>query len=496
MNGEMNNMPPVLSILIWLPIIAGILVLALRHVGHGRWSRWLANLAAWVAFIIAIFVLCRFQTGSGMMQFTERVMWIPHFSIEYALGIDGLSVLFIGMNALITLLVIAAQKSDSKSGYLSALLITSGLTYGAFSARDAVLFYVFFEAMLIPMYLAIGVFGGAQRRYATTKFFLYTLFGSLFMLLALFYLYSVSQTFSMEAWQHLPLSIYMQLILFGAFFIAFAVKTPMWPLHAWAPDAYVEAPTGAAVMLAATKIGAYGFLRLLLPIVPDAAHQLAPLMIALSLFAVIYFGIVALAQTDLKRLFAYSSVAHMGLVTLGFFLFNATAMKGAVLLMVSNGLAIAALFFVAESLKTRFGDCKLTDCGGIVKAMPWLATLLVFFAMANIGLPGTSGFVGEFLVIIGAVGHQSGYQLLVGLLAATVLIIGAAYTLWMVRRVVFGPITHPSVVALSDLGTRERLLLSVLAAVMLGFGLWPQALLGMADASVTQLLAHVALPKL
>jgi NADH-quinone oxidoreductase subunit M len=313
------------------------------------------------------------------------------------------------------------------------------------------------------------------------------------MLLALFYLYGASQTFSMEAWQHLPLSLHMQLILFGAFFMAFAVKTPMWPLHAWAPDAYVEAPVGAAVMLASTKVGAYGFLRLLLPIVPDAAQQLAPVMIVLSLLAVIYFALVALAQTDLKRLIAYSSVAHMGLVTLGLFLFNVTALKGAVLLMVSNGFVVAALFFSADALKTRFGDCRLTDCGGIVKAMPWLATLMVFFAMANIGLPGTSGFVGEFLVIIGAVSH---HNLIVGLLAATVLITGAAYTLWMVKRVVFGPVTHPTVSALSDLGMQERLLLGVLAAVMLGFGLWPQALLGMADASITQLLAHVALSKL
>ncbi|MDR0250819.1 MAG: NADH-quinone oxidoreductase subunit M [Burkholderiales bacterium] len=490
MSGEMNV--PVLSLLIWLPIIAGVAVLLFRDINGGRPSRWLANLAAWLAFFIAAYVLCRFQSASAAMQFSERAMWIPYFGIEYALGIDGLSALFIGMNALITLLVIAAQKADSKGSYLAALLITSGLTYGAFSARDAVLFYIFFEAMLIPMYLAIGVFGGSQRKYATTKFFLYTLFGSLFMLLALFYLYGVSQTFSLQAWHHLPLSLYTQLVLFGAFFMAFAVKTPMWPLHAWAPDAYVEAPTGAAIMLASTKIGAYGFLRLLLPIVPDAAQVLAPWMIGLSLLAVIYFGFVALAQTDLRRLIAYSSIAHMGLVTLGLFLFSAVALKGAVLLMVSNGLVVAALFFCADALKTRMGDCRLTDCGGIVNAMPWLATLLVFFAMANIGLPGTSGFVGEFLVILGAVGYQLG----VGLLTATVVVIGAAYTLWMVRRVVFGPVTHPSVSALADLGIQERLLLSVLAAVMLGFGLWPQALLGMADASITQLLAHMALSKL
>ncbi|MDR2016515.1 MAG: NADH-quinone oxidoreductase subunit M, partial [Burkholderiales bacterium] len=341
-------------------------------------------------------------------------------------------------------------------------------------------------------YLAIGLFGGSQRRYATTKFFLYTLFGSLFMLLALFYLYGASQTFSIAAWHHLPLSLHTQLILFGAFFMAFAVKTPMWPLHAWAPDAYVEAPTGAAIMLASTKIGAYGFLRLLLPIVPDAAQTLAPWMVGLSLVAVIYFGFVALAQTDLKRLIAYSSVAHMGLVTLGFFLFDAVALKGAVLLMVSSGLVVAALFFCADMLKKRLGDYRLTDCGGIVDAMPWLATLLVFFAMANIAMPGTSGFVGEFLVILAAVSYQLG----VGLLAATVLVTGTAYMLWMVRRVVFGPTTHLSVSALSDLGMQERLILSVLAAIMLVFGLWPQALLAMADASITELLAHMALSKL
>ncbi len=490
MSGETTV--PVLSLLIWLPIAAGIAVMALRHLDGGRPSRWLANAAAWLTFFVAVSVLCRFDPASSAMQFSERASWIPYFGIEYALGIDGLSVLFIGMNALITLLVVVAQKPGSSGSYLAALLVTSGLTYGAFSARDAVLFYVFFEAILIPMYLAIGVFGGPQRRYVTTKFFLYTLFGSLFMLLALFYLYGASQTFSLEAWSHLPLSLHTQLVLFGAFFMAFAVKTPMWPLHAWAPDAYVEAPTGAAVLLASTKIGAYGFLRLLLPIVPDAAQVLAPWMIGLSLLAVIYFGFVALAQTDLKRLIAYSSVAHMGLVTLGFFLSDAVALKGAVLLMVSNGLVVAALFFCADALTVRLGDRRLTDCGGIVNAMPWLATLLVFFAMANIALPGTSGFVGEFMVLLGAIGHQLG----VGLLAATVLVIGAGYTLWMVRRVVFGPVTHPSLSTLSDLGIRERLVLSVLAAVMLVFGLWPQPLLAMADASITQLLAHMALSKL
>ncbi len=481
-----------LSFLIWCPIVAGILVYALRGSANGSISRCLANIVSALMVFAVAYLICHFDGGTSAFQFQERVAWIPSFGIEYALGVDGISLWFIALNALITFLVIVSRKEKTNQAYLAALLVTSGLTYGAFTALDGVLFYVFFEAMLIPIYLAIGVWGGPNRKLAATKFFLFTLFGSLFMLLALFGLYKVSGSFSIKDWHVLPLNMNMQTLLFIGFFMALAVKTPMWPLHAWAPDAYSEGPTGAIVMLSSTKIGAYAFLRLLLPIVPDAVHQLAPYMIALSLIAIIYFGFVALAQTDLRRLVAYSSIAHMGMVTLGFFLLNAVAMKGALFLMISNALAAAALFFCAGALTDRIGSRRIMDYQGIVNAMPWLATLFVFFAMANIALPGTSGFVGELLVIFGAVEYHLG----IGLLAATVLVIAAAYTLWLVKRVVFGAAGNSQIAQMGDLLTRERFGLVILALVMLIMGVWPQPVLVLMDASVADLLAHIARTKL
>ncbi len=481
-----------LSFLIWFPIFAGILVYLLRGSANGSVSRCLANITSALMLFAVAWLIYRFDGSTSAMQFGERIAWIPSFGIEYALGLDGISLWFVALNALITFLVIVTRKEKTNNSYLAALLITSGLTYGAFTALDGVLFYVFFEAMLIPIYLAIGVWGGPNRKYAATKFFLFTLFGSLFMLLALFYLYNASGSFSIKDWHTLPLNMKAQLGLFVGFFMALAVKTPMWPLHAWAPDAYSEGPTGAIVMLSSTKIGAYAFLRLLMPIVPDAVHQLAPYMIALSLIAIIYFGFVALSQSDLKRLVAYSSVAHMGMVTLGFFLLSSVAMKGALFLMISNALVAAALFFCAGAMMDRIGSRRIMDYQGIVNVMPWLATLFVFFAMANIALPGTSGFIGELLVIFGAVEYHLG----VGLLAATVLIIAAAYTLWLVKRAVFGAVGNSHIAQMHDLWPRERFGLVVLALVMLVIGVWPQPVLALMDASITDLLAHIARTKL
>ncbi|MDR1529486.1 MAG: NADH-quinone oxidoreductase subunit M [Burkholderiales bacterium] len=481
-----------LSLLIWFPIITGIATYLLRHVANGVISRSVANIAATFMLFAVACLLYSFDTTIAAMQFSQRIPWIPSFGIEYTLGVDGLSVLFIAFNALITFLVIVTRKPNANNAYIAALLVTSGLIYGAFTALDGVLFYVFFETMLIPIYLTIGIWGGVNRKYAATKFFLFTLFGSLFMLLALFYLYGVSGSFSIKDWHILPLNIDAQILLFIGFLLAFAVKTPMWPLHSWAPDAYSEGPTGAIVLLSSTKIGAYAFLRLLLPIAPDAVNQLAPWMIILSLIAVIYFGIIALTQSDLKRLITYSSVAHMGMVTLGFFLLGDVALKGAVILMLSNALAAAALFLCAGALSDRMGSCRIIDYQGIVNVMPWLATLFVFFAMANVALPGTSGFVGELLVIFGAVEYHLG----VGLLTATVLVIGAAYTLWLVKRVVFGAIGNSQIAAMKDLNHRERFGMVVLAVVMLVMGIYPQPFLALIDVSVTDLLAHLARTKL
>jgi NADH-quinone oxidoreductase subunit M len=378
--------------------------------------------------------------------------------------------------------------------YMAAFLIMSGLINGAFAAMDGVLFYVFFEAMLIPMYLIIGIWGGPRRVYAAIKFFLYTLLGSLLMLVALVYLYNVTESFALQDWYRVPLSLPVQIALFAAFFLAFSVKVPMWPVHTWLPDAHVEAPTGGSVILAAItlKIGAYGFVRFILPILPDASRYLSGFVIVLSLVAVIYIGFVALAQADMKKLIAYSSISHMGFVTLGFFLFSPLGVEGALAQMISHGFVSAAMFLCVGVLYDRMHSRQIADYGGVVHTMPKFAAFMVFFAMANAGLPATSGFVGEFLVILAAVKANPW----LGFAAALTLILGAAYTLWMVKRVVFGAVANPHVAALADVSRREFWLLAVVAVAVLAMGIWPKPFVDVMHVSVIDLLAHVAKSKL
>jgi NADH-quinone oxidoreductase subunit M len=431
------------------------------------------------------------------MQFVELTPWIPRFNVNYHLGVDGISVLFILLNSFITVLVVIAGWEvikDKVAQYMAAFLVMSGLLNGTFAALDAVLFYVFFEATLIPMFIIIGVWGGANRVYAALKFFLYTFFGSVLMLVALLYLYNKSGgSFSIQDWWKLPLSLDAQVWLFFGMLFAFAVKVPMWPVHTWLPDAHVEAPTGGSVVLAAImlKLGAYGFVRFSLPILPDASRELAWLMIALSLIAVVYIGLVALVQTDMKKLIAYSSISHMGFVTLGFFIFNAYGVEGALVQMISHGFVSAAMFLCVGVMYDRMHSRNIADYGGVVNTMPKFASLMMLFAMANCGLPATSGFVGEFMVIMGAM--KANFWL--AFAAATTLIFGAAYTLWMYKRVIFGAVANDHVAALTDLTPRETLVLGALAAAVLLMGVYPLPFTEVMHASVNDLLRHVALPK-
>jgi NADH-quinone oxidoreductase subunit M len=432
------------------------------------------------------------------MQFVELAPWIPQFNVHYHLGVDGISVLFVLLNSFITVLVVIAGWSviESRVGqYYASFLVLSGVMNGVFAALDGVLFYVFFEATLIPMFIIIGVWGGPNRVYAAVKFFLYTLAGSLLMLVALLYLYGKSgSSFAILDWHALPLSLGAQTWLFFGFLLAFAVKVPMWPVHTWLPDAHVEAPTGGSVVLAAImlKLGAYGFVRFTLPILPDASRELAWLMIALSLVAVVYIGLVALVQTDLKKLIAYSSISHMGFVTLGFFVFNAWGVEGALVQMISHGFVSAALFLCVGVLYDRMHTRAIADYGGVVNTMPRFASLMMLFAMANCGLPATSGFVGEFMVIMGAM--QKSFWL--AFAAATTLVFGAAYTLWMYKRVIFGAVANEHVAALKDLNAREALVLGLLAAAVLAMGVYPLPFTEVMHASVNELLRHVAQSKL
>jgi NADH-quinone oxidoreductase subunit M len=432
------------------------------------------------------------------MQFVELQSWVPRFNINYHLGVDGISVLFVLLNAFITIIVVVAgwQVIENKvAQYMAAFLIMSGLMNGIFSALDGVLFYVFFEASLIPLYLIIGIWGGANRVYAAIKFFLYTLFGSLLMLIALLYLFMQSGgSFSILDWHQLPLPIEPQILIFLAFLVAFGVKVPMWPVHTWLPDAHVEAPTGGSVVLAAIglKLGAYGFLRFSLPIVPDAAQELAPLVITLSLIAVVYIGFVALVQADMKKLVAYSSISHMGFVTLGFFMFNPLGVEGALVQMISHGFVSGAMFLCIGVLYDRMHSRQIADYGGVVHTMPKFAAFFMLFAMANSGLPATSGFVGEFMVVLGAVQ----YNFWIGFVAATTLILGAAYSLWMYKRVVFGKVANPHVAELEDLNGREFAFLAVLAVCVLAMGLYPFPFTEVMHSSVNELLRHVAVSKL
>jgi NADH-quinone oxidoreductase subunit M len=480
-----------LSLAIWIPIVAGVAVLLCGQ--NRQQARWLALISAVVGFLITLPLYTGFNPAEGGLQFVEKIDWISRFKLQYFLGIDGISVWFILLNSFTTILVVWAGWEvieESPNQYFGAFLIMSGLINGAFCAMDGILFYVFFEAMLIPMYLIIGVWGGQNRVYAAIKFFLYTLMGSLLMLVALIYLYNVSGgSFDIRDFHKVPLGIDPQMLLFIAFFLAFAVKVPMWPVHTWLPDAHVEAPTGGSVVLAAItlKLGAYGFLRFILPIVPDAAQVLAPLIITLSLIAVIYIGFVALVQEDMKKLIAYSSISHMGFVTLGFFLFSRMGIEGALVQMISHGFISAAMFLCVGVVYDRMHTRRIADYGGVVNTMPKFGAFWVLFAMANAGLPGTSGFVGEFMVILAAV--QSNFWL--GFAAASTLILGAAYTLWMIKRVVFGEIANEQVRALTDINRREFWLLALLSVCVLVMGLKPGIFTDLMGASVNDLLAHI-----
>ena len=486
-----------LSLAIFVPIVAGIATLVIRDDRDAAQARFIALIGAIAGFAVTIPLWLGFDTSTAAMQFVEQAEWVPRFDINYHLGVDGLSMLFILLNSFITVLVVWAGwvVIDKRvAQYMAAFLIMSGLVNGTFAALDGALFYVFFEAMLIPMYLIIGIWGGPNRVYAALKFFLYTLLGSFLMLVALIYLYNASQSFEILEWQRLPLSMGVQVLLFVAFFMAFAVKVPMWPLHTWLPDAHVEAPTGGSVVLAAItlKLGAYGFVRFILPIVPDASHQLSGFVITISLIAIIYIGFVALVQADMKKLIAYSSISHMGFVTLGFFLFSALGTEGALVQMISHGFVSAAMFLCVGVLYDRMHSRLIADYGGVVNTMPRFAAFAMLFAMANAGLPATSGFVGEFMVIIAAV--RANFWL--GFGAAITLILGAAYTLWMYKRVYFGAVANDHVARLADLSRREFWLLAVLAAAVLAMGVYPKPFIDVMHVSVVNLLAHVAQSKL
>ncbi|MFZ9313926.1 MAG: NADH-quinone oxidoreductase subunit M [Burkholderiaceae bacterium] len=492
---------PWLSLSIWLPILAGVAVAVYGRDRHSPADQLLIKKlslgAALLGLLVTLPLVFGFDASHAGFQFAERAVWISRFNIQYLLAVDGLSVWFVPLTALITVVVILAgweSIQDRVAQYMGSFLILSGLMVGVFSALDGLLFYVFFEATLIPMYLIIGIWGGPRRVYAAFKFFLYTLLGSLLTLVAILYLYTASGSFEVLAWHALPLSLEAQVLVFLAFLMAFAVKVPMWPVHTWLPDAHVEAPTGGSVVLAAImlKLGAYGFLRFSLPIAPDASHELAWLMITLSLVAVVYIGLVALVQQDMKKLVAYSSVAHMGFVTLGFFLFSPLGVQGAIVQMVSHGFVSGAMFLCIGVLYDRMHTRQIADYGGVVNRMPKFAALFVLFAMANAGLPATSGFVGEFMVILAAVK----FDFWIGLLAATTLIFGAAYTLWMVKRVIFGEVANDHVNELKDTNTREFSLLLLLAFFVLLMGLWPALFTDLMSVSVDGLLRHVSASKL
>lgn len=489
---------PYLSLAIWVPILGGLLTLATGSDRNAPMARFLALVTAIAGLLVTIPLYTNFDASTASMQFVELSTWIPRFNINYYLGVDGISVLFVLLNSFITVIVVVAGWEviqEKVAQYMAAFLIMSGLMNGIFSALDGILFYVFFEASLIPLYLIIGVWGGPNRMYAAIKFFLYTLLGSLLMLVALLYLFLESGgSFNILDWHRMPLAMTAQTLIFLAFMLSFAVKVPMWPVHTWLPDAHVEAPTGGSVVLAAIalKLGAYGFLRFSLPITPDAAHELSPLMLGLSLIAVVYIGLVALVQTDMKKLVAYSSIAHMGFVTLGFFMFSALGIEGALVQMISHGFVSAAMFLCIGVLYDRMHSRNIADYGGVVNTMPKFAAFFMLFAMANAGLPGTSGFVGEFMVVLGAV--KFNFWIAFG--AATTLILGAAYTLWMYKRVVFGSIGNSHVAELQDINMREFGFLLVLAAFVLAMGLYPAPVTDVMHASVNELLRHVAVSKI
>ena len=487
-----------LSLAIWTPILFGVVLLALGRDEQAGVVRWLALVGAIVSFLVTLPLYGGFKLDTAAMQFVEKSVWIERFNVNYHLGVDGISLWFVLLTAFINVVVVIAGWeviTRRVNQYMGAFLILSGLMIGVFCALDGMLFYVFFEATLIPMYLIIGIWGGPNKIYAAFKFFLYTLLGSLLMLVALIFLYTKSGgSFDLATWHKLPLSGTAQTLLFFAFFAAFAVKVPMWPVHTWLPDVHVEAPTGGSAVLAAImlKLGAYGFLRFSMPIAPDASREWAWLIIALSLIAVIYVGLVAMVQRDMKKLVAYSSVAHMGFVTLGFFIFSDIGVSGGIVQMIAHGFVSAAMFLSIGVLYDRVHSREIASYGGVVNTMPKFTAFALFFAMANCGLPGTAGFVGEWMVILGAVK----FNFWIGFGAATALIFGAAYTLWMFKRVYLGPVANEHVKALKDISAREFLMLALLAIAVLYMGIYPKPFTDVMNVSVAELLRHVALSKL
>ena len=499
---------PLLSLLVWTPILGGAWVL---YAGDRQENtvKYLSLAVAVITFVLSVMLYAGFETGTAAMQFEEKRVWIETFNINYHLGVDGIALPLILLTTFTTILVILAgwEVIETRiSQYMAAFLILTGLMNGVFAAMDAMLFYFFWEAMLIPMFLIIGIWGGPNRVYATVKFFLYTFLGSVFMLVALLYLYNQSASFNISDFHSLPLSLGIQKLIFIAFFMAFAVKIPMWPVHTWLPDAHVEAPTGGSVILAAImlKMGGYGFVRFSLPIAPDASAALDTFMIVLSLVAIVYIGFVALVQEDMKKLIAYSSISHMGFVTLGFFVgFSVYAktgaaegaimgMEGAMMQMISHGFISGAMFLCVGVLYDRMHSRQISDYGGVVNTMPHFAAFMMLFAMANAGLPGTSGFVGEFLVILSS--FQANFW--IAFLAATTLILGAAYTLWMYKRVIFGDIANDEVAELKDINSRETFILGILAVAVLLFGIWPAPVFDVMHASIEQLFMHITQSKL
>lgn len=499
---------PLLSTLIWLPILGGLLTFLLgdRRTGGAKVLAFAVTIAT---FLLSLQLYTGLDQSSSAMQFTELLPWLPGFNINYHLGVDGISVALIILTTFTTVLVLLGSWSsiDNRAHqYFAAMLVLEGLMVGVFCALDAVLFYIFFEGMLIPMFIIIGIWGGPRRIYASVKFFLYTFLGSVFMLIGLVYLYLKSGSFALADWAQLPLNATEQMWLFFAFLAAFAVKVPMVPVHTWLPDAHVEAPTGGSVILAAImlKIGGYGFLRFSLPIVPDASQEWAWLVIALSLIAVVYIGLVALVQEDMKKLVAYSSIAHMGFVTLATFIVLAMvredgnlegarlSLQGGMVQMVSHGFISGAMFSCIGVLYDRMHSRMIKDYGGVINTMPWFAGFFVLFAMANAGLPGTSGFVGEFMVIIAS--FQS--HPLIAFFAALTLILGAAYTLWMVKRVIFGDVGNRHVAELQDINAREAWMLGLFAVGVLALGVYPKPLVDLMDAPIAALVEHLVQTKL